>query len=195
MLPALLAQIGLPFLVDAVKAGLGCIDHPVAAEAAKTLDNVGKALGDGSIPPDAVAEANRHVERMAELAADEDQTTLREVNRSLRAEVSSDDPYVRRMRPTFGYVMAASWCAQMGAVAWVTVTDPAQAGAVIGALASLGTIWSVGLSVLGIYVYKRSEEKKAAAGGAGGADAAAALLSRFGGLIAGRGTGGVTPPR
>ncbi len=25
---------------------------------------------------------------------------------------------------------------------------------------SLGTIWAVGLSVLGIYVYKRSEDKK-----------------------------------
>ena len=27
-------------------------------------------------------------------------------------------------------------------------------------MASLGTIWTVGLSVLGIYVYKRSQEKR-----------------------------------
>ena len=179
MLPALLAQIGLPLLVRAVSEGLGRIEHPVAAGAAKALGEVGEALGDGRIPPEAVAEANRHVERMAELDADERQTALREVNQSLRAEAASDDAYVRRMRPTFGYVMAASWCAQMGAVAWVTVADPAQAGAVIEAMASLGTIWTVGLSVLGIYVYKRSEEKKASAGGAGGPNLAAALKSRL----------------
>ncbi len=35
-----------------------------------------------------------------------------------------------------------------------------MSGQVINAMASLGTIWTVGLSVLGIYVYKRSQDKK-----------------------------------
>jgi hypothetical protein len=35
---------------------------------------------------------------------------------------------------------------------------------VIGAMNSLSMIWTVGLSVLGVYVYKRSEEKKASSG-------------------------------
>ena len=86
----------------------------------------------------------------------------RRVNRTIRAEVASEDAYVRRMRPTFGYVVALTWAAQMGAVAYVIATDPAAAGAVVAALGSLGTIWTVGLSVLGIYVYKRSQEKQAA---------------------------------
>ena len=34
----------------------------------------------------------------------------------------------------------------------------------MAAMSSLSAIWAVGLSVLGIYVYKRSEEKKMAAG-------------------------------
>jgi hypothetical protein len=38
----------------------------------------------------------------------------------------------------------------MGAVAWVMVTDPARAGEVVEALSSLGAIWTVGLSVLGV---------------------------------------------
>jgi hypothetical protein len=164
MFPALLAQIGLPLLVRAVTEGLGAIDHPAAGTAAKALGSVREALDDGRIAPDAVAEANRHVERLAELDSAERRTTLQEVNRSLRAEVASDDAYVRRMRPTFGYVMAASWCAQMGAIAWLAVAEPAQAGPVIEAVSSLGTIWTVGLSVLGIYVYKRSDEKRASAG-------------------------------
>jgi len=161
MIPALLAQIGLPVLIRAVSEGLGRIENPVARSAASALQEAGTAMQAGAIPPEAVAEANRHVERLAELGGEVETRTLGEVNRSLRAEVASDDAYVRRMRPTFGYVMALSWCAQMGALAWVTVADPAHAGAVIEAMASLGTIWTVGLSVLGIYVYKRSEEKKA----------------------------------
>lgn len=48
----------------------------------------------------------------------------------------------------------------MMSLAYVVVFDTAQASIVIDAVAELGTIWAVGLSVLGIYVYKRSEEKK-----------------------------------
>ena len=47
----------------------------------------------------------------------------------------------------------------MLAVAYVIAFEPARAGDVIGALGQLSAIWIVGLSVLGIYVYKRSQEK------------------------------------
>lgn len=67
---------------------------------------------------------------------------------------------VRRMRPTFGYVIAATRGLQMAVVAYVIVANPANAGQVVEAFAALGTIWTVGLSVLGVYVYKRSEEKR-----------------------------------
>jgi hypothetical protein len=80
-------------------------------------------------------------------------------------ERTSEDAYVSRMRPTFGYVMALTWLAQMGAIAWVIVADPVQANLIITAMASLGTIWSVGLSVLGIYVYRRSGDKRVSARG------------------------------
>ena len=182
MIPALLAQIGLPLLVRAVADGLGAIDHPAAKSASGALKDVGSAIDGGAISPESVAEANRHVERLAELDAAEARTTLSEVNRSLRAEVASGDAYVRRMRPTFGYGMALSWCAQMGAVAYVIVADPARAGAVVEAMASLGTIWTVGLSVLGIYVYKRSEEKGAGTGGSERSGFRSALVQRLSGL-------------
>lgn len=164
MLPALLAQIGLPFLIRAVGAGLGRIDHPAAAGAAEALGQVGTALSSGQIPAESVTEANRHVERLTELDTAASRDVLTQINTSLRAEAASEDAYVRRMRPTFGYAMAAAWMAQMGAVAWVMVTAPADAGTVINALESLGTIWTVGLGVLGIYVYKRSGDKRTAGG-------------------------------
>ena len=160
MIPAILAQLGIPMLIKLLGAGLRKLDHPVADGAADALGQVDDAITAGKITPERVAEANRHTEEMARIASEEYQTTITQVNRSLRAEVVSNDPYVRRMRPTFGYVMALTWAGQMGAIAYVIVTDPAKAGTVIAAMASLGTIWTVGLSVLGIYVYKRSQEKR-----------------------------------
>ncbi|MDP9195405.1 MAG: hypothetical protein M3O22_01330 [Pseudomonadota bacterium] len=102
MIPALLAQGGIPLLVKAVSAGLKRIDSPVAKTAAGALDSV-------------------------------------------------DDPQH-------------------------------AAGEAISAMASLGTIWIVGLSVLGIYVYKQSEEKK------GSGDSGNGLLSVLGKTLAGKKT-------
>jgi Holin of 3TMs, for gene-transfer release len=92
--------------------------------------------------------------------AKEYETALSEVNQSIRAESASPDAYVRRMRPTFGYLMAITWAAQMLALAYVVVFETEKARTVLEGMESLSTIWAVGLSVLGIYVYKRSEEKK-----------------------------------
>ena len=187
MIAALLAQIGLPVLIRTVGSALGLIDNPVAVSAVQALKEVDAAVGDGRIPPDAVAEANRHVEKLAELDSADSQNALREINQTMRAETASGDAYVRRMRPTFGYVMALTWFAQMGGLAYVIVTRPAEAGAVVNAMASLGTIWSVGLGVLGISVYKRSDEKRLTAGNAS-ADGSAleALGKRLGLSGAGR---------
>jgi len=166
MIPALIAQIGLPLLMKAVGAGLSRLDNPVAEAASKALGEVEGALATSSIDPEKLAAAEETARLRLEAELAHDQRVLTEVNRSLRMEIASSDPYVRRMRPTFGYIMALSWAAQMGAIAWVIAVEPAQAANVLAAMASLGTIWTVGLSVLGIYVYKRSREKEVAAGAA-----------------------------
>jgi hypothetical protein len=67
---------------------------------------------------------------------------------------------IREIKTTFTAVMALTWAAQMFAVAYVIVFDTASAGVVVSAMSSLSAIWAMGLSVLGVYVYKRSEEKK-----------------------------------
>ena len=48
----------------------------------------------------------------------------------------------------------------MLAVAYVILFKTAEAAAVITAMQSLSTTWAVGLSVLGVYVYRRRTEKK-----------------------------------
>jgi hypothetical protein len=160
MLPAIIGKLGLPVLISVIASALGRVDNPVAQTAAKSLNNLEAAFTGGAITAEQMAEANRHAEEMARMQSQEYAGILSEINESLRAEAASNDPYVRRMRPTFGYMMAVSWGAQMLALAYIVVFETEKAGEVLDAMSSLSTIWAVGLSVLGIYVYKRSEEKK-----------------------------------
>ncbi len=160
MLTTILSKIGLPILIEFVARALGRINHPVAKSASAALEEVEGALAGGLISSDQMMEANRHAEEMARINMQEYETNLSEINQSLRAEIISQDLYVRRMRPTFGYIMAFTWAAQMSAVAFIVVFDTEKVADVLAGMASLSTIWAVGLSVLGVYVYKRSEDKK-----------------------------------
>lgn len=160
MVANLIAQIGIPLIIEAIGEALKRVDNPIAKGAGEALSKVEDALRCGQISPEQLQEANRHIEKLSELETKERQTAFTQINESLRTEVSSQDKYVRRMRPTFGYLIAITWAAQMLALAWVIIFETEKASIVINAMESLGTIWAVGLSVLGIYVYKRSEDKK-----------------------------------
>lgn len=160
MVSPFIAQVGLPVIIGMFSDALSRANHPVAQAAAKALSELDEVLAKGGLSPEDLAEMNRHAEALAQLDSAEHKTQISEINQSLRAEIASDDPYVRRMRPTFGYLMAMTWAVQMLALAWVIIEDPAQATLVLQGFESLGLIWTVGLSVLGIYVYKRSEEKR-----------------------------------
>lgn len=177
MTSPLLLQLGLPLLTEIVGGALKKIDHPAAQGAASSLGTLGDILAAGRITPEQIAEANRHAEKLAEMKLGEKQAAYQQVNESLRAEVASQDAYVRRMRPTFGYLMAFTWAAQMFAVAYVIVFRTAESSLVIEAMESLGMIWGIGLSVLGVYVYQRSEEKKS---GTQRADSGIDITSRAG---------------
>lgn len=160
MLSAFLSQVGLPVLIAIVGGALGVLDHPAAKTAVQALGKVEIALKSGQITQEQLAEANRHSEKMAEMEIENYQENLSEINKSLRAEIASEDKYVRRMRPTFGYLMAFTWAAQMFGIAYVIIFDTDKAGVVMAAMGNLSAIWAVGLSILGIYVYKRSEDKR-----------------------------------
>ena len=150
----------MPILLSIARETLKEIKSPAAQKAAETLQDVETALQTGGITPEQLAEANRHTEAIADMKIKEYTDSLSEVNKSLRAEITSDDLYIRRMRPTFGYLMALTWAAQMFGIAYVIIFDTHRAGEVLAAMSSLSAIWAVGLSVLGVYVYKRSEDKK-----------------------------------
>ena len=160
MMNALLSYIGIPALIQLLSKSLKHVEHPSAKAASHALDQFQGALFDGHVDYTQLKSAQDHFQKMAEIEVRHTEVAMKEINQSLRAEIQSEDRYIRRMRPTFGYLMAFTWAAQMFALAYVMIFKTSQAGAVIEAMASLGAIWAVGLSVLGIYVYKRSEDKK-----------------------------------
>ncbi len=113
---------------------MGRIDNPIAQSAAEGLKQVEDAVTRGDVTPDQIAEANRHTERMAEIELMRDRETLKAINRTIRAEVASEDAFVRRWRPSFGYAVALTWIMTMGAIAAAIILTPLQAPAIIAAL-------------------------------------------------------------
>lgn len=155
MIPTILSAIGVPLLAKILAGALGRLDNPIAKQAAKALTDL-----DVDLPHNDVLEANRHAEALAALEVQQHGSALAEVNKTIQKEIASKDMFVRRMRPTFGYLMALTWACQMLGVAYIIVFQPQRAGDVLSGMAGLTGVWGIGLSVLGIYVYKRSEDKK-----------------------------------
>ncbi len=112
----------------------------------------------------------------AELAAETER--LKQVNETMRAEIQSGDPFVRRARPGFIWAMSASWSIQMLAISISIVSEPDKTGQLISAASGLTGMWAVALAVIGVYVKARSDDKKLAAG-----ESAPSMLESVGALF------------
>lgn len=139
-----------------VSSALGVANEPNAVHQALQAD------------PDALVKLReaemQHERELRSMVISSEASRLESVNATMRAEAASGDRFVSRWRPLFGYVMAITWAAQMGAVAWTIIYQPMDAPHVISAMASLGTIWSVALAVVGVSVWNRSKDKAILAG-------------------------------
>lgn len=113
---------------------------------------------------------------VAELAAET--ARLEAVNQTMRAEIQSGDPFVRRARPGFIWAMSVSWFLQMGAISIAMVATPQHTGALITAATGLTGMWAVALAVIGVYFKARSDDKKLAAG-----EPAPSMLESLGALV------------
>jgi hypothetical protein len=61
--------------------------------------------------------------------------------------------------------MALTWGAMMLATTYQIIFQPESAGSTITAIAQLTGLWGIGLAVLGVNVWKRSDDKSTAYGG------------------------------
>ncbi len=159
MINTLLAGVGVPVLIAVIKKAIGSIKHPVASAAADALNALETAINNNQINKDDISRANQHIEKMYEIEAALDEATIKQINETFRQETVSEDAYVRRWRPTFGYAVAFTWILMMSGLAYVIAFKSEQAPNIINALVSCSALWSVALGVLGISVIKRSQDK------------------------------------
>lgn len=143
---------------------------------------VSSALGTDATPEAALAKLQQDPEailkyKLAELESNKDvlvaslnaqQQMLETVNQTIRNEHNSDDPFVRRWRPFYGYAVATSWAVQMLGFTfmfvYVAITAPEKLTALVGQFAilsgSLISLWGIALAILGVSVHKRSQDKQ-----------------------------------
>lgn len=175
------------------------IDHLVGDEAGKIAQQVvNVAERVTGKPADQAAEALRTDPELARqftsasfalqtLIEQEDTKRLQAINETIRVELTSDDKFVRRMRPYVGYIIGTTFGLQMMAVTYAIIFEPALAPNIISALAALSTMWGIGLSVIGVYVWRRTDEKKASIAANDGPALGDNLKEKLGGLLAGLG--------
>lgn len=148
-----------------------------------------QALGLTDASPDEIADAmdanptsakmalraieTEHQENLAWLNAQ--QAQAQQTGQTMRVEYGSADPYVRRWRPTWGYVSCAGWLIEalaiavaIGGATWAALHGNAEAATALfgGATTltyALAGLWSIALAVLGINIVQRSKDKQIAA--------------------------------
>lgn len=161
----------------AAGAAIGMVADALGTDA--DPDAIAKAM---SSDPEAANKLRKleldHKESLKKMVLEAETARLSEVNQTMRAEAASNDAYVRRWRPTFGYLTAVAWAIQCIAIAWSIIASPGEAGNVAQAVTALTPMWGVALAMLGINVTSRSRDKQVAAGQrpAGFMDAIAARI-------------------
>jgi Holin of 3TMs, for gene-transfer release len=102
--------------------------------------------------------------QLQQLMVESETKRMTEVNETIRAELASGDRFKAYWRPMFGYVMALTWGAIMLATTHQILFNAEHAASTIAALGQLSGLWGIGLAVLGINVWKRSDDKALAYG-------------------------------
>lgn len=107
---------------------------------------------------------NEHRRELQRMSLEAETARLTEINKTMRAETQTDDAYVRRWRPTFGYAVCLTWVCQGLGLTYAIIAQPENAGDIIKAVGSLGMMWSVALGILGVNVSARSRDKRVRSG-------------------------------
>ena len=158
---------GLPLLGTALGGPAGGAVGGMIAKAlgVEPKPEVLKALSPTQAMKDRLAELETRNQYMLErLSLEGAIANVREVNETFRREIASSDPYVRRMRPTFGYVMAAVIFGLAAIGGYAVIAAPQALPSYAQLVGVLNLPLGAGLAVLGVYVHQRSREKATDAG-------------------------------
>lgn len=170
-----LLSIGLPVLSRIVGKALGKSEN-------QGVSNLGQSLL--NISDNELTASQVHEQYLTEIRADVD--LQRQINETYRAELRSEDRYVKRWRPTLGYCITGCFVGElflipMTKIILISYVSPELANAFDVALGSpeeRAVIWVAALSVLGVGVTNRSQDKKAALGQPTGLGALLAMVKK-----------------
>ena len=147
-----------------------------------TPDDVEKAI---KADPEAFAKLKQieldHQKELVQMTLENETARAAETQKTMRAEISSEDPFVRRARPMFLYVAAFSVLVEVIIALIVVLDQPAQIGAMTTLFSALATPQSIALAACGIYLKKRSDDKAVAAGAAPAQGLLAGLIGKVSG--------------
>jgi len=176
--------IFLPWLIGtAARAGLhalvrGLTSPEHGAPLAERMLSVAQGVTGGQTTADMDKALREHPELMVELkknlgdldkACEEEETRRAAISaRNYRADLSNPDPWVRRLRPTFGYCFTMTWTIWLNLFlaigAFLILARPVGAAVTIPLMIDLlhetSPLWIGGLAIMGVYTGLRSWEKK-----------------------------------
>ncbi|WP_321337894.1 3TM-type holin [Breoghania sp.] len=164
LLAPLLTEVGAPLLKNLITKHLGGAAGDVGGAVVDAIaDKVGveanpQAISDAyQADPAGVGEAIRQVEieRREDWAA-----MLAEVNQTMRAEQKAKDKLTRIWRPLFGIEFGLVYSALGAAFVYAIAAAESPINAVGQIGGYLSTYLGFGASVLGVYVWQRSQEKR-----------------------------------
>ena len=153
------AGLGLPLLGSALAGPAGGAVGSMLSKKLGIKDDPASLLAAMNDPSNLRAFQEAESD-MAKAAA----RTMEQANKTYRKELESKDGYVRRMRPTFGYVTAFCFLLIVGVGAYTLVANPGDLGLFAQFVEALSGPLVTATGVLGVYVHGRSSEKKAASG-------------------------------
>ena len=120
----------------------------------------------------------QHAEALAKLTIENETTRLVETQVTMRAEIKSEDPFVRRARPFLIWIIGASIALMVATGAAVIFVAPGQVAALAQLFEAISLPLSIAAAMCGVYIKKRSDDKSVAAGAQQGPGLLSALLSR-----------------
>ena len=146
-----------------VANALGVENTPQAIEQ-ELMNNPDALLALNELEMDHQVEFKQLALEHAKIESEERKLALTQQNATMQAELASNDPYVRRWRPTWGYSMCAAWVLLFFGVAFVMVFHPKEAANVMNSVVAMTPLFGIGLAVLGINIHKRSQDKQVSLG-------------------------------
>ena len=124
-----------------------------------------------------------HRNELIKLQLEAETARLREVNTTMRAELTSGEWFQKAWRPLWGFLSAFGWFGIVAATVWsmLTAADAAMLTALSGLLGSMTVVFAVPGAIVGVTAWGRSNEKIALSSGDAPKTITGALIERISG--------------